>query len=92
MCDLISVVDSSEWFWLKRCLKNFQLMLDLLKASILVLHFSYLLYINFLPDGVICNISVCADDTPLYSMCDQVSDLWQQLELSCELKENLRPK
>ena len=27
----------------------------------------FLLYINDLPDGVICNIAICADDTALYS-------------------------
>ena len=31
----------------------------------------FLLYINDLPDDVICNIAVCADDTTLYSKCDQ---------------------
>ena len=45
----------------------------------------FLLYINDLPDDVICNIAVYADDTTLYSKCDQTSDLWQQLELACEL-------
>ena len=36
----------------------------------------FLLYINDLPDDVICNISIYADDTLLYSKCDQASDLW----------------
>ena len=31
----------------------------------------YLLYINDLPDDVICNIAVYADDTALYSKCYQ---------------------
>ena len=35
-----------------------------------------LLYINDLPDDVIYDISVYADDTTLYSKCDQASDLW----------------
>ena len=35
----------------------------------------FLLYINELPD-VICNIAIYADDTALYSKCDQVSYLW----------------
>ena len=35
----------------------------------------FLLYINDLPD-VICKIGVYADDTTLYSMCDQEYDLW----------------
>ena len=42
----------------------------------------FLLYINELPDDVICDITVYADDTTVYSMCDQTSDLWQQLKLA----------
>ena len=45
----------------------------------------FLLYINDLPDDVICDIAIYADDTTLYSRCDQASDLWQQLELASEL-------
>ena len=40
----------------------------------------FLLYINDLPDDVICNIAIYADDTTLYSKCDLASDLWQQLQ------------
>ena len=50
----------------------------------------FLLYINDLPDDVICNIAIYADDTALYSKCDQASDLWQQLELASELESDLR--
>ena len=50
----------------------------------------FLLYINDLPDDVICNIAICADDTTLYSKCDQTSDLWQQLELASELESDLQ--
>ena len=50
----------------------------------------FLLYINDLPDDVICNISIYADDTTLYSKCDQASDLWQQVELASELESGLR--
>ena len=39
----------------------------------------FLLYINDLPDDVIHNIAVYADDITFYSRCYQVSDLWQQL-------------
>ena len=35
----------------------------------------FLLYINNLPDDVICNIAIYADDTTLYSQCDQAFDL-----------------
>ena len=43
------------------------------------------------PDDVICNIGISADDTTLYSKCDQASDLWQQLELASELESDLPP-
>ena len=45
----------------------------------------FLLYINDLPDHVICS-----DDTTLYSKCDQASDLWQQLEVASEFESDLR--
>ena len=50
----------------------------------------FLLYINDLSDDVICDIAIYADDTNLYSNCDQASDLWQQLELASELESDLR--
>ena len=50
----------------------------------------FLLYINDLPYDVISNIAIYADDTTLYSKCDQASDLWQQLELASELESDLR--
>ena len=50
----------------------------------------FLLYVNDLPDDVICNIAVNADDTTLCSKCDQASDLWQQLQLASELESDLR--
>ena len=50
---------------------------------------TFLLYINDLPDDVICNMAIYADDTTLYSKCDQASDLWQQLELASELESDL---
>ena len=50
----------------------------------------FLLYINDLPDDVICNIAIYADDTSVNSKCDQASDLWQQLEVASELESDLR--
>ena len=50
----------------------------------------FLLYINDLPDVLICNIAIYADDATLCSKCDQASDLWQQLELVPELESDLR--
>ena len=49
----------------------------------------FLLYIDDLPDDVICNIVIFADNTTLYSKCEQVSDLLQQLELASELESDL---
>ena len=49
----------------------------------------FLLYINDLPDDIICNIGIYADDTTLYSKCGQAPDLWQQLELASELESDL---
>ena len=45
----------------------------------------FLLYINDLPDDLICDIAIYADDTTVYCKCDQASDLWQQLELAFEI-------
>ena len=50
----------------------------------------FLLYINNLPDNVICNIVFCADGNTLYSKYDQASDPCQQLELASELESDLR--
>ena len=55
--------------------KNVQLMLEFLEGPFLFLLF--LIYIYDLCDDVICNIAVHADDTTLYSKCDQTSDQWQ---------------
>ena len=50
----------------------------------------FLLYINDFLHNIICNIAIYADDTTLYSKCDQASDLWQQLLLVFELDSELR--
>ena len=48
-------------------------MLVFLKAPFLFKLF--IKYINDLPDNVICNIAIYADDTILYSKCDEALDL-----------------
>ena len=50
----------------------------------------FLWYINDLFDDVICDIAIYADDTTLYSKCDQASDMWQQPELASELESDLQ--
>ena len=62
-------------------------MLEFLKAPFLVLRFSYY---TVLPDDVICDSAIYADDATLYSKCDQASDLWQQLQFTFELESDVR--
>ena len=50
----------------------------------------FLLYINDLPDDVVCNIVIYADDTTLYCKCDQAYNLWQTFELASELESYLQ--
>ena len=49
----------------------------------------FLLYINDIPDNVICNISIYDDEATLYSKFYQRSDLWQQLVLASEFESDL---
>ena len=53
--------------------KNTQLMMEFPKSP------------NYLPGDVICNIATYAYDATFYLKCDQVSDLWQQLEWAFDL-------
>ena len=68
--------------------KNIQLIQELLKGLFLVLHFSYYTLMIFLM--MLSVILLSADDTSLYSKCDQGSDLWKQLKLASELESDLR--
>ena len=82
---LFSVIDSFWWFWIESLLKNNQLkLLSILSPTLFVL------YINDVPEDVICDIAIYVDDTTLYTRYDQASDLWQQLELASELNFDLR--
>ena len=45
----------------------------------------FLLYINGIPDDVICNIAYYVDDNIVHCEYDQAFDLWQQLQLTSEL-------
>ena len=48
------------------------------------------LFLLYLPNDVVCNTSINADDATLYSKCDQVSYLRQQPELASELESDLQ--
>ena len=50
----------------------------------------FLLYINDPLDDVICDIAIYADDTTLYSKCDQAFELRQQLRLASEFESDLQ--
>ena len=84
LCLLFLIIGSFGWFWIENLHKNIQLMLEFLKGSFPDPTL-FPLYINDLPDDVICNFAIYADDGALYSKCDQASDLSQQLGLTSEL-------
>ena len=85
---LFGVIDGFEWFWMGSIHKNIQLAGVLQGSSLGPTLF--LLYINDLLDDTICNIAIYADDTSIYSECDQVFDLRQQLELTSDFESDLR--
>ena len=61
---LVAVIDGFKWFWMGSLQKNIQLMLEFLKVPFLGPTL-FLLYINDLPDNVICDVAIYADDTTL---------------------------
>ena len=89
---LVSSFLSNMWVWLVlngKLAQEYPVNAGVPQGSILGSKI-FLIYINDLPDDVICNIAIYADDSTLYSKCDQASDLGQQLELASELEYNLR--
>ena len=60
---IFSVIDGFKWFCMGSLQNNIRLMLEFLKFPFLVLHFSYCV---FLPDDVIRDIAIYADNTTPY--------------------------
>ena len=83
---LSSVIDDFRWFWMGILHKNIQFMLEFLKALFLDLHFSYYTLVTFLVMLSVILLSMLM--ILLCSKCDQVSGLWQQLELAFELESD----
>ena len=77
---LFSVIDSFEWFWIRKSSQEYPVNAAVPRSSILG-PTPFLLYINGLPDDLTCNVAIYADDT---------DDLWQQIELASELESDYR--
>ena len=69
-----SVTDGFEWFWIESLYKNNSFNAGVLQGFILRPAL-FLLYIHDLLGDVNCDIAIYADDTTVYSKCDQASDL-----------------
>ena len=68
--------------------KNIQLMLESLKAPFVVMHFSYYTLMTFqlmLSVVLLYMLMILLSSVK----CDQAFDLWEQLELACELESDL---
>ena len=86
---LFSVINGFGWFWMDMMSSQGYPVDAVVPQGSIIDPALFLVYINDLPDDVVCNIAVYADDTTLYSKCDQASNLWQQLELAFELESDL---
>ena len=86
---LFSVINGFGWFWMDMMSSQGYPVDAVVPQGSIIDPTLFLVYINDLPDDIVCNIAVYADDTTLYSKCDQASNLWQQLELAFELESDL---
>ena len=79
---LFSVIGGFKWFWMGS-------LHEIIPQGFILGPTRFLLYINVLPDDIMCNIAIYAADSTLYSKCHKASDLWQQLELASKLESDL---
>ena len=85
---LFSVIEGFKWFWMEILRKNIKLILEFLKASFLVQHFSCYTLMTFLMKLSVILLSMLM--ILFYSKYDQASNLWQQLQLASELESDLQ--
>ena len=76
-------MDNYERFWIGSLHKNIQLMLDVLKAPFLVLHFSYYTSMTFLMMLSLLLLSMLITQLSILRLIKH--DMWQQLELASNL-------
>ena len=88
ICYLFSVTDRFSWFLMGCLCKNIQLMMEFIK----VLFLFPLLLPNINGVHVICIIAIIADSATVCSKCEQLSGLWQQVELTYELESDLQDR
>ena len=86
---LFSVINGFGWFWMNMMSSQGCPVDAVVPQGSIIGPTLFLLDINDLLDDVVCNVVVYADNTTLYSKCDQASNLWQQLELAFELESDL---
>ena len=55
-----------------------------MRQNFILIHL-FFFYFICLSDDVLCKIAIWADNIALNSSCDKPSDLWQQVELNCNL-------
>ena len=85
----LSVRDGIECFWMGSLSRKHPVNTGVPQGSTIG-PIVFLLYITHLHDDVIYKIAIYADDTTLYSKCDQASGSWQQLDLAAELGSDLQ--
>ena len=83
---LFSVIDSFTWFWMESRPNNTHLKLEFLETLFFVLFLYFYSLMTFL-------MMLCVILLPIliiYSKCQRVYDLWQELEVTSKLESGLK--